>query len=150
MKATRPTSRQPLAVIMLAVGITSVFGGAHAQSADQAKNRMIETLQAADTNKDGMLTQSELSASLEDGFRRMDRNGDGQVTASDAPRLGRDKYLSRVMPIVKERDVNGDGSLAYSEFSKRPLDNFSAGDADGDGQVELSALIKAIKAQGRP
>ena len=80
----------------------------------------------------------------------MDRNRNGWVNADDAPGLGRGTFMARVMPIVKERDANNDSKLSYEEFSKRPLETFAAGDADGDGKVELSVLINAIKAGGKP
>lgn len=149
MKTIRSLSKPLFSGVLLVAGLSSVTGSAQAQAAGEAQARMIEMLQGADTNKDGQLTKAELSKALQERFGMMDRNRNGWVNADDAPGFGRSTFMDRVMPIVKERDANGDGKLTYAEFAKRPMDVFTTVDTDANSEVQLSVLIDAIKAGGR-
>lgn len=146
-----PISTLPcLRCLMLLAACTAVACGALAQSGQdtgEVNERAIESLVAADSNNDGLLVLAELTVMLDERFARMDRNGDGLVADNDAPRLARGQFMSRVGPVIEERDGNGDGVLSYSEFSARPLENFNRADEDGDGVVELSTLVDMLRTQ---
>lgn len=156
-------------VVMLFVGGTALAGVATAQSGDrapadrdalklklqqmdispeqidEADSRRIEFMREADANADGILTMAELNSALEKGFSRIDRNSDGWVRVDDAPRLaGRERFLSRVTLLITERDANGDGEMSFAEFSKQPLGRFADMDEDGDGQVDLDAIVETV------
>ena len=165
-------SRVRVRAVMLAIGGTALAGAAAAQSGDrdptdrdalklklqemdispeqidEALSGRVEFMRDADANADGVLTVVELNVALETGFARIDRNADGQVSADDAPRLaGRDRFLSRVTPVIAERDANGDGSMSFAEFSEPPLTKFSLKDEDVDGQVDLDAIVEKANAE---
>lgn len=133
-------------LILLAPISAGVFG-AYAQSNEDTRVRHEQALETADANDDGLLTLAELTTSLENSFARMDRNGDGHVSEDDAPRLARSQFMSRVGPVIEERDENGDGVLSYSEFSVRPLENFDSADTDDDASVEVAALLAVIRSR---
>ena len=158
-------------MVVLFIGGTALAGAATAQSGDNATtdrdalkqelqemdispeqidaavSRRIEFMRDADANTDGVLTITEFNASLEKGFSRIDRNSDGLVRADDAPRLaGRDRFLSRVSPLIEERDADGDGGMSFAEFSEQPLSRFADMDEDGDGQVDLDAIAETANA----
>ena len=164
-------SRVRIRAVMLFIGGTALAGAAAAQSGDRAPadrdalklklqemnispeqideavSRRAEFMRRADANTDGVLTVVELNVALEAGFSRIDRNADGLVDTDDAPRLaGRDRFLSRVTPVITERDANGDGSMSFAEFSEPPLRKFSLMDEDGDGQVNLDTIVAAANA----
>ena len=165
-------SRVRIRAVMLVIGGTALAGAATAQSGDrppadrdalkqklqemdispeqieEAVSRRAEFMRGADANTDGVLTVVELNVALERGFSRIDRNADGQVGTDDAPRLaGRDRFLSRVTPVIAERDANGDGSMSFAEFSEPPLRKFSLLDEDADGQVDLDAIAETANAE---
>jgi len=165
-------SRVRVRAVVLVIGGTALAGAATAQSSDripadrdalkqklqemdisqeqidEALSRRAEFMRGADANTDGALTVVELKIALERGFSRIDRNGDGLVGTDDAPRLaGRDRFLSRVTPVIEERDINGDGSMSFSEFSEPPLRKFSLMDEDADGQVDLNAIAEKTYAE---
>tara|TARA_R110000803_G_scaffold210336_1_gene281853 strand:- start:30815 stop:31348 length:534 start_codon:yes stop_codon:yes gene_type:complete len=164
-------SRVRIRAVLLFIGGTALAGAATAQSGDrepadrdalklklqemdispeqidEPASRRAEFMRGADANTDGVLTMVELELALEAGFARIDRNADGLVGLGDAPRLaGRDRFLSRVTPMIAERDANGDGSMSFAEFSEPPLSKFSLMDEDGDGQVNLDAIVDAANA----
>lgn len=159
-------------MVLLSIGGTVLAGVATAQSGDltqaerdalrqklqemdisperasEAASRRLSLLRDADADGDGLLTEAELMLSLEEGFSRMDRNSDGVVRADDAPRFaGRDRFLSRVSPIIAERDADGDGGMSFAEFSNQPLGGFDLLDEDDDGQVSLDTVSGLIESQ---
>ena len=110
-------SRVRIRAVLLFIGGTALAGAATAQSGDREP-----------ADRDAL-------------------NADGLVGLGDAPRLaGRDRFLSRVTPMIAERDANGDGSMSFAEFSEPPLSKFSLMDEDGDGQVNLDAIVDAANA----
>lgn len=145
---TLPLSRfRQYGRLMLLAALPALASGAHAQSdqdADGTSNLVLESLETADSNEDGQLTRAELTVMLDERFARMDRDGNGLVNADDAPRLARRQFLSRVGPVIEERDANGDSALSYSEYTAVPLENFDTADSDGDGSVEIPAFADVI------
>lgn len=152
MTMTVRVSRSLCSLAACLVCVAALGGVALAQSGGRASGasaNMIDTLKAADANTDGLLTEAELTAALKDRFSRMDRNRDGLVKPDDAPPFARKQFNSRVAPVIAERDANGDGTLSYAEFSKPSMANFLAADSDGDGQVEVSALVDRARVTAR-
>ncbi|MEZ5945603.1 MAG: hypothetical protein R3C13_07590 [Hyphomonas sp.] len=143
MKSLLKSAANAAGLMALLSGMGFMANRAYAEPAGAA-NRMAESLQSADTNKDGLLTEAEFTAMLQDRFSRMDRNRDQQVNSKDAPRLAQQQFMSRVGPVIAERDSNKDGNLTYAEFSARPIQGFRAADTDGRGTVEINALLAAI------
>ncbi|MEL6380691.1 MAG: hypothetical protein AAFY84_11040 [Pseudomonadota bacterium] len=133
-----------LGFIMLAMISTPANAG---QPTAEMVAKQIEFLQTSDANVDGILTQAELSTALKARFERIDRNDDGVVNTSDAPKFARAKFQSMINPLMAERDANKDGNLTFQEFSGPALDNFKTADGDNDGQVELQALVNALSAK---
>jgi Ca2+-binding EF-hand superfamily protein len=103
----------------------------------QEKQRLLaRLLRTADSDKDGKLNKDEFVAGLKTPeaasarsgeatgrgagpdpnafFRRMDRNGDGKVTADEIPEE-RQEGFSRMRDFA---DVNGDGAVDREEFAK--------------------------------
>ena len=68
-------------------------------------------------------------------FARLDRNGDGFVTAAEFPRNGAGR--------VARFDVNRDGKVSRGELVEGALARFARLDADRDGQVTPQELTAA-------
>jgi Ca2+-binding EF-hand superfamily protein len=133
-----------------------------------------------DTNGDGMLERSEFRRALGEAptqpgeaprrdakqfFARIDRNGDGKLTADEAPEERR-KFIER---LIKRGDKDGNGSLSLEEFeaarperparpeapeaaarpgNRPPLGLFGVIDSDHDGRLtsgEIAAAADAIR-----
>lgn len=94
-------------------------------------------LAAADTDKDGKVSEAEFKAAQPNApqgkFAELDRNKDGALDKQDAPPTGG-------MAAMKVADTNGDGKVSKEEFKARfsniPEDRFDKLDKNGDGFLD--------------
>jgi hypothetical protein len=111
-----------------------------------------DRLRQADTNRDGFITRQEFTQYRAEQFSRLDRTGDGALTAADRPpaafRFGVDHAA-----LLDSFDANGDERVTRSEFASAPTPAFDAADRNGDHvltQAELQTARDARRAAGRP
>jgi Ca2+-binding EF-hand superfamily protein len=105
--------------------------------------RMQESaLLEADRDGDGSVTRSEFMQHRADRFRRMDRNGDGVLSADDLGRLARFRReaAGRFRDFVRQADRNGDGRLTQDELREAPAPAFDRLDADGNGRLDAGEI----------
>jgi len=92
----------------------------------------------ADTNADGKISREEFTAVMDQRFARLDKNGDGFITAdevSDMPARGPGGG-------VMAADADHDGKVSHAEFTALATARFARLDTNGDGQItpdEMSA-----------
>lgn len=112
----------------------------------------------SDTNHDGVLSQSEIKASIIRDFKAMDVNHDGVLTLADiAIELKRAHRGKPTEPLnfYLPYDTNHDGKITQSEYVKaimrtimRPMD------ANHDGKITLREAInwheKMLRTMSRP
>ncbi len=105
-----------------------------------------------DTNRDGRLTQSEISAAYTSRFYRIDTNRDGYISISEmraheeAKRAARrERRLQRKM---KRLDTDGNGVISRSEYDARPKSRLQRMDTNRDGFI-TRAEYDAAKAKRR-
>jgi hypothetical protein len=127
----------------------------------------------ADLNSDGQLTRAELTAHLDQRFKAIDANGNGQIEMSEMEAAKQERQAKRAErrearsgEAVGKRsgenrgkwrsgqrgqiDANGDGIVSREEFGARALERFDRADANGDGivtQDERAAMREARKAR---
>ena len=96
---------------------------------------------------------------LRDVFRKMDKNGDGSITAVELQQALRSTQASEfsmktVQLLISKYDANGDREISFSEFHDLYLnlnDEFEAFlmmDADGSGSIDKSELMSSISRKG--
>ncbi|RDZ27825.1 hypothetical protein [Lysobacter silvisoli] len=103
-----------------------------------------------DSNQDGAIDRNEAAASprLAQAFDRLDKNGDGRISADERPARGghgkRGGHGGRHggMGGVIGADADGDGRLSMAEAAKLPKlgDQFAAIDRNRDGYLVRSEL----------
>lgn len=108
---------------------------------------MAARLMEADANNDGMVSRAEFLAWRKDQFARIDRNGDGYVTADDVPAMLAGRMGPRVAMLVQAFDTDHDGRVSAHEFIDGPTPGFDLADANHDGMV-TRAEVAAVRARG--
>jgi Ca2+-binding EF-hand superfamily protein len=112
-------------------------------SADQ-KQRMIEHIMQADANHDGMITRNELIAWRNAEFDRFDRNHDGYIDISDAPRFAA-QARARLDEARTAFDLNHDGRISRAEFASGPTPMFDMADLDHNNVLDAYELKQLKK-----
>lgn len=112
---------------------------------------------AADTDKDGKLTQAELSAWQQAQVAGIDADKDGKLSVEEIAAFHmarvKDGIETHAKDMVARLDSDGDGLLSASELLARPMaaPAFSALDRNGDGVLtedELQAPVAPGRAGG--
>jgi Ca2+-binding EF-hand superfamily protein len=132
------------AAFLSAVCVATVPPIAAAQTKDPA-----ELIKEADANGDGAVSWSEMVAMRTNTFERLDRNGNGVISASDRPRGPFGARFDEAFDKVRAQfDANGDQSVSRSEMIDAPAPAFEQGDTNKDKVLsadELAALQSAAK-----
>ena len=140
--------------VTVVLGFLLLTGVAKRVWAQQAVEKKFDQL---DQNKDGKITPDELRAG--ELFKRLDLDGNGEITRSEAARaLARGKLNDLMKPsegsssdnpmvkqieaIAKSADADGDGKITREEAADAPW--FERADHNGDGVVDATE-VESIK-----
>ncbi|WEX07977.1 hypothetical protein [Chelativorans sp. AA-79] len=123
--------------IVVGAGALSAANPAFAQRLDTA-----QMLTRADLNGDGQVTRDEFQEARSTLFDRLDRNRDGYLDNSDAPRrpLARQQIGERLNEFLQVFDRNGDDRMSHEEFVGGPSYVFAYADTDGNGVIDSGEL----------
>ncbi|HET6941643.1 MAG TPA: hypothetical protein VFH89_05740 [Sphingomicrobium sp.] len=121
-------------VLFLSGTCLAILGGCRAASSDQTRENLIagytSVLKAWDKDRDGKLSQTEVSAMLNESFRRTSEyKSQGKLTKD----LERDRQM--FLSYYASQDANQDGYLSLDEFLKEQLAIFDCLDDDHDERV---------------
>jgi Ca2+-binding EF-hand superfamily protein/thiol-disulfide isomerase/thioredoxin len=140
--------------VTVVLGFLFLAGVAKRVWAQQAVEKKFDQL---DKNKDGKITPDELPAA--ELFKRLDLDGNGEITRSEAARaLARGKLndlmkssgdsasdnpmVKQIEAIAKSADTDGDGKITREEAADAPW--FERADHNGDGVVDATE-VETIK-----
>lgn len=116
-----------LAGILVAVPAAALAHGGHHGGDHDRPGR-------AQLDKDGNLTLDAVRTAAAERFKRMDANGDGQITPDEAPRM------------FERPDANGDGKVTADEMALVAEARLKLADANSDGVVSKDER-KAMRAK---
>ncbi|MFK7938823.1 MAG: EF-hand domain-containing protein [Roseovarius sp.] len=107
------------------------------------------SFEEVDVNKDGQLTQAELTAHAEARFNETDTNNDGLVSEAElrarVEAHMQERVDARVAHMMERRDANSDGQLSADEMKPRHAGKMMKRvDTDGDGSIS-KAEFDAMK-----
>lgn len=112
---------------------------------DANRADLIERMEQADANQDGVITRAELIDWRKANFARFDRNGDGVLSDTDMPKLLRGTSMSAQFDRLKAQfDANRDGRVTRQEFVGAPTVLFDAADYNHDGQLTRGERDAAV------
>ena len=105
---------------------------------------VMDWFNAADANHDGMITRNELIAWRNAEFDRFDRNHDGYIDISDAPRFAA-QARARLDEARTAFDLNHDGRISRAEFASGPTPMFDMADLDHNNVLDAYELKQLKK-----
>jgi hypothetical protein len=110
---------------------------------------MIDRIAQADQNCDGAVTRAEFTAWRTGQFARIDRNGDGFLSAADQLRgfAGRNPLGIDIAAMTTQFDTNRDGRVSAQEFQTGPTPAFDTADANRDNTVTRAEMDAARAAR---
>ena len=126
----------------------TVLGGAAIASQDAPRGRGGGMMMRADTNGDSTISRAEFTAQAEARFARMDKNGDGFITADEMGGRGGRGPGGGMM----SADTDQDGKISRAEFMAQSAERFIKLDTNGDGRIsgdEMKAMMERMREGGR-
>jgi Ca2+-binding EF-hand superfamily protein len=130
------------------LGAAVAQAGCGVESAAAAQEKWTQ----ADTDRNGTLSQAELSASmptLSSSFTTIDANGDGQISNDELANFKAQHGQRELRQSFAAADTNRDGSLDLSEAQAGMptlASSFTTVDANADGKVSIDELKAHHKA----
>ena len=113
----------------------TMLGGAAMAAQDAPQGRGGGMMMRADTNGDGSISRAEFTAQAEARFARMDKNGDGFITADEMGGKG-GRGGGRLMAA----DTDHDGKVSHAEFTAMAAARFARMDANNDGEITADEM----------
>lgn len=131
-----------LSAIALASAATVVLAAPEGQ---QRRGEMLERLKAADTNADGLISQSEAAAlpRIANRFDQIDANRDGQVSFEELRAFHASHRGGHGKKMMKMADTDKDGKVSRAEALAAAAARFDRADADKDGFITAEEMKSA-------
>jgi Ca2+-binding EF-hand superfamily protein len=128
-----------LTAIALASAATVVLAAPDGQ---QRRGAMLERLKAADTNADGLISQSEAAAlpHIAKRFEQIDANRDGQVSFEELRAFHAARAGGHGKKMLKLVDTDGDGKVSKAEALAAAAARFDRADANKDGFITVEEM----------
>ncbi len=115
---------------------------------------MLETFDAIDADKDGKLTEAEISAFRAARFAAADADKNGLLSAEELAAMHMSQATGRMAKrsakMIEHLDADEDGQLSAEELAEMPMRQspFERADADGDGAISKAELETMIEKHG--
>lgn len=103
---------------------------------------MHEMFLGFDANEDGKLTQEEIDQGRADQLRKFDKDGDGALSLTEYEALWLDVMRESMVDRFQEHDADGDGKVTTQEFGKRFANMVKFMDANGDGVLDETDMMR--------
>jgi len=74
--------------------------------------------QSLDKNKDGVVSDIEVTSKAELAFKALDKNHDGFISRKEFTKISKNLTSDQISAVLDKFDKDGDGKLDYEEFKK--------------------------------
>ena len=122
--------------------LLGLAGAVLALSVSAAATAKVRDFGQADGNNDGRISTSEHEAYTAAFFRRVDSNGDGNITVDEVNVAagiisGHNPNAAQLNASyrIRQYDTNGDGVISRTEFAAAGVARFRAMDANSNGEL---------------
>lgn len=124
------------ATLVTATAALALAGGAAAGDGDKHANRdkAMPFVAAADSNKDGNVSETEFRSHLKDRFATLDTDKNGSLTKSELPSKVAMVNDDDADPeeFIDETDANDDKQVTEAEYTQLALNEFREADENSD------------------
>jgi len=95
-----------------------------------------------DTDRDGIITETEYFSFIEQRFGKLDPNSDGKITKEELLESRFYTYLPELAQAVfRDSDTDGDGTVTKDEMIAAEKLRFEEMDRDGDGRLVKDEFV---------
>lgn len=102
-------------------------------------------IKSLDANGDGVITLDEVLAKRQPYFDRMDTNKDGVLDQAEIAASVKERVDYWVKRVVKRLDADGDGKITRAEIESRAKRRFSIADHNDDGVIDANDLPPGMR-----
>jgi hypothetical protein len=146
LKMKRPFAYALIAAAVVGAGTSIALAQGGHSGGHRHGERMMHRL---DLNGDGMISPTEANAVGTVRFLSMDADGDGIITEAEMQERMRKRMTERTAKRFAMMDQNGDGRVDRAEFEETGTARFERMDSNGDGQVSTEDFRAQRHGRGR-
>ena len=115
-------------------------GSGHMKKVHIQGHKSMGWMARADANKDNAITADEIKTMHDNRFVRLDRDGDGSVSAADVEMAVKERVERMTKRLMLRFDKDRDGKITRDEFNRFTMERLSWLDLNGDGKVTRDEL----------
>jgi Ca2+-binding EF-hand superfamily protein len=130
-----------ISALVAAIAIPSaVYAAKHSDK--RGDDRIQHMFEKFDTNKDGVLTKTELPERMQRHFDKVDKDDNGSLTKDEVMLAQKERKEKRLTEVMMRFDTDSDGKVSEAEVVAFATEKFKKADKNGDGSLTKDEIMK--------